>query len=84
MPKVYLNQLSAVQYLIDRSDLGGARESVEDSVYYSISKAYQDVMDGHYEHAAQRLREAADAIEYIEKKISIDKSVNWLTSRKDF
>ena len=83
MPKVYLNQLSAVQYLIDRSDLGGARESVEDSVYYSISKAYQDVMDGHYDSAIARLRDTAVSIEYIESNVKENKK-SWNTLRKDF
>jgi len=83
MSKVYINQLSAVQYLIDRADLAGGRGTVEDGVYFSIAKAYQDVMDGHYDSAIARLRDTAVSIEYIESNVKENKK-SWNTLRKDF
>jgi demethoxyubiquinone hydroxylase (CLK1/Coq7/Cat5 family) len=74
-----MNQLSAIQYLIDRTNLGGGKGRIKDAVYYSIAKAYQDIIDGHYDMAIQRLRNSADTIEYIE-----DKQKNWETLRTDF
>tara|TARA_R100001198_G_C5155837_1_gene163157 strand:+ start:551 stop:775 length:225 start_codon:yes stop_codon:yes gene_type:complete len=74
-----MNQLSAIQYLIDRTDLSGGKGRIKDAVYFSIAKAYQDMIDGHYDMAIQRLRESADSIEYIESN-----QKNWETLRTDF
>ena len=74
-----MNQLSAIQYLIDRTDLSGGKGRIKDAVYFSIAKAYQDIIDGHYDMAIQRLRESADSIEYIESN-----QKNWETLRTDF
>jgi len=74
-----MNQLSAIQYLIDRTDLSGGKGRIKDAVYFSIAKAYQDMIDGHYDMAIQRLRKSADTIEHIE-----DKQKNWETLRTEF
>ena len=79
-----LSQLRAIQYLIDRVDLGGGKGRIKDIVYYGIAKAYQDMMDGHYDMAIQRLRNSADSIEYTNKRINEDESKTWETSRTDF
>ena len=77
-----MNQLTAMQYLIDRIDLGGGKGTIEDGIYYSIAKAYQDIFDGHYDSAIRRLRSVADNIEYIEK--NKDGKKIWHKLRKDF
>ena len=78
-----MNQLTAMQYLIDRIDLSGGKGTIEDGVYYSIAKADQDIFDGHYDSAIRRLRSAADNIEYIEKNKKNGKKI-WHKLRKDF
>ena len=78
-----MNQLSAIQYLIDRVNLAGGRGTVEDGVYYSVAKAYQDIMDGHYDSAISRLRNTAISIEYIESNAK-ENRVHWNILRKDF
>ena len=77
-----MNQLSAMQYLIDRIDLGGGKGTIKDGIYYSIAKAYQDIFDGHYESAVRRLKSTAENIEYIEKNKKDNKNL-WNKLRKD-
>ena len=77
-----MNQLSAIQYLIDRVNLAGGGGTLEDGVYYSIAKAYQDIMDGHYDSAISRLRDTAISIEYVESNAKENK-MHWNTLRKD-